>query len=503
VCCVQVLLSAGADVDTEDENGDTPFVHALRARHSVCMTVLREAGCTTEIAKMSVALAPPCDPEFVRLCHSMDVPVENEDWNAADPAEVDVLLSELRLDPFEGQYGHHGFEDSPFMYIVQEGRPEIVEMMVTQHPCVMKYSVDDLQAKLNAALFKAIRSRRLDNAKVLLERLSADRECRDEQGRTPFLLACGHDETAARYLMDGGADVAAVDGDGLTSLHWAACAGRQALTSTVLERDTVAVNRHANLGATPLMVACAARHFGVAEVLLDAGADADLATPDGWRALHVAVRSCAAPIVRLLLVKGTADPDAMSSSLMHGGDSVPASTPLLIAISLNSVRMMRHLLDAGADTNLAGLVSVSHYVQLSSVSSGSESDETGMTPDASCQQMCTPLQFAIVSRAWDVAELLIRTGCHTASVMPWLDPADGTPSPVIAVPQDHAAYLRRLIMLISSNPTNLSHLARLEVRRLLGRQLTTKLAELNLPLNTQQYLLFHDLFHAHSGSFDI
>jgi len=109
------------------------------------MTALRDAGCTTEIAKMSVALAPPCDPEFVRLCHGMDVPVENEDWNAADPTEVEVLLGELGLDPFEGQYGRHGFEDSPFMYVVQEGRPEIIEMMVTLHPCIHKYSADDLQ----------------------------------------------------------------------------------------------------------------------------------------------------------------------------------------------------------------------------------------------------------------------------------------------------------------------------------------------------------------------
>jgi len=497
-------LSAGADVDTEDENGDTPFVHALQARHSVCMTVLREAGCTTEIAKMSAALAAPCDPSFVRLCHSMDVPVENDDWNAADPTEVIVLLTELRLDPFESQYGYHGFEDSPFMYIVQEGRPEIVEMMVTQHPCVVKYAADDLQAKYNAALFKAIRSRRLDNAKLLLEKLGAETECRDDQGRTPFLLACGHHEPTARYLMsDVGADVAAVDSDGLTALHWAACSGRRALTTAILERDVVGVNCHADLGATPLMVACAARHLDVAEILLGAGADADLATPDGWRALHVAVRACAAPIVRLLLVKGRANPDAVSSSLMHGGDSVPASTPMLIAISLNSVRMLRHLLDAGADINLAGLVSVSSYVQLTSVSSGSESDDAGMTSDASCQRTCTPLQFAIVSRAWDVAELLIRTSCDTASVIPWLDPAVGTPPPIIAVPHDHAAYLRRVIALMSTSPAKLSHLARLQLRRLLGRQLATKLAELNLPLNTQQYLLFYDLFHAHSGSFDI
>ena len=86
----------------------------------------------------------------------------------------------------------------------------------------------------------------------------------------------------------------------------------QALTVDFLSCLVVPVNSQADLGATPLMVACAARHLDVAEMLLDAGADPDLATPDGWRALHVAVRACAAPIVRLLLAEGRANPDAMS-----------------------------------------------------------------------------------------------------------------------------------------------------------------------------------------------
>ena len=41
-----------------------------------------------------------------------------------------------------------------------------------------------------------------------------------------------------------------------------------------------------------------------------------------------------------------ADPDVQSSKLTHNGDTVPASTPLLIAICLDSVKMLRHLMDA-------------------------------------------------------------------------------------------------------------------------------------------------------------
>ena len=66
--CVQLLLSTGADVDAEDENGDTPFVHAVRARHRDVMEALRDAGCQTEIAKMSPELASR-DRDFIKFCY--------------------------------------------------------------------------------------------------------------------------------------------------------------------------------------------------------------------------------------------------------------------------------------------------------------------------------------------------------------------------------------------------------------------------------------------------
>ena len=55
-CLFQVLLTAGADVDTEDDNGDTPFVHAFRGHHQEAMEALHEAGCQTEIANMRYKL---------------------------------------------------------------------------------------------------------------------------------------------------------------------------------------------------------------------------------------------------------------------------------------------------------------------------------------------------------------------------------------------------------------------------------------------------------------
>ncbi len=45
-------------------------------------------------------------------------------------------------------YGIHGYEDSPFMYISQEGKPEILELLINKHPCLNKYDEDDKNEKV-------------------------------------------------------------------------------------------------------------------------------------------------------------------------------------------------------------------------------------------------------------------------------------------------------------------------------------------------------------------
>lgn len=68
-----------------------------------------------------------------------------------------------------GQYGNHGFDDSPFMYLTQEGRPETLQHIVENNPSIGQYSPEDLTTMMNKALHKAIRYRRLENVKVCSE----------------------------------------------------------------------------------------------------------------------------------------------------------------------------------------------------------------------------------------------------------------------------------------------------------------------------------------------
>ena len=396
-------------------------------------------------------------------------------------------MEDLKFDPFEGQYGRHGFEDSPFMYIAQEGRPEVLELMISKHPCINKYTEEDRQQKINQALHKAIRHRRIDNTKLLLAACGAQLESADDKGRTAFLLACGCDEGIAQYLLDLGANIKAVDAEGLGPLHWAACSGYATLCRNLLGAG-IHVDIKAKLGASPLMVACSNRHAAIAELFLKAGANVNLATPEGWTALHVAVRACSPTIVKLLL-SHHALPDVHSTKLTHNGDMVPGSTPLLIAIALNSMKMIRHLMDANCDINQSGLVYINPSL------SSSESEEEAKFQ----KQRCSPVQYAIMSSAWDIAELLIKAGCSVASVRLWLDYRRAP----VHIPDDKSKYLKHLIYMATTSPPKLRYLLRRKIRQMLGYHLAPKVERLNIPPNTKSFILYHDLFRAAEGSFEV
>ena len=117
------------------------------------------------------------------------------------------------------------------------------------------------------------------------------------------------DVETVRGLIAGGVDVNSAAGDGMTALHWAA------------ER----------------------RDVGLAEMLLEAGAQVDAKVRIGaYTPLHMAAGSGSGAMVRLLLAAG-ADPMASTS---NGG-----TTPLHLAAAGGNPTAVKALLDHGAEVN--------------------------------------------------------------------------------------------------------------------------------------------------------
>ena len=98
-------------------------------------------------------------------------------------------------------------------------------------------------------------------------------ECRDEDGRTPALLAAEHGQLDAYSLLLGqGADKAAVDFVGSTALHLAAEAGHVGLVSELVEHHGFDVDAQNECGNSALHRAARRDRFDVVYALLAFGA---------------------------------------------------------------------------------------------------------------------------------------------------------------------------------------------------------------------------------------
>jgi ankyrin repeat protein len=169
------------------------------------------------------------------------------------------------------------------------------------------------------------------------------------------------DRVAVRALLQQGADVNAVEGDGVTALHWAATSGDAELAKMlVLAGGNVrAATRFG--GYTPLHVAAERGSAAVIQTLLAAGADANGTTARGTTPLMLAAASGDTASLTALL-DARAEPNATETERGH--------TALMFAAAANRLPAVTLLIARGADPNIATTVT-----DLSALSKGGANPE--------------------------------------------------------------------------------------------------------------------------------
>jgi ankyrin repeat protein len=237
---------------------------------------------------------------------------------------------------------------------------------------------------------------------------------------TPLLEAARNaDHDTALALVRDGADVAAVEADGTSALHWAAHFGDTPLVQALLAAgaDASAANRY---GMTPLHLAAVAGDAAVIEALLDAGADANAVLPEGETVLMTAAR--------------TGDPETLRVLLEHGADSAAqdhyhGETALIWAAAEDHADAVRVLIERGAEVDArsklleykqrrAGqsILPLGHWTPLmytareNALAAGealiaARADLNLVDPDGA-----TALVIAIINANYEFAELLLRAG---------------------------------------------------------------------------------------------
>jgi len=180
-------------------------------------------------------------------------------------------------------------------------------------------------------LFDAIRQGDADLVRKLLSADPALAVSRTPEGATPVLWA----------VYTGHADLAPVLLAGRPADFFEACAlGDTARAAELLAADPSLANQHSGDGFTGLGYACFFAGADLARLLLDAGADPNLAARNKLAVapLHSAVATIKLAVVELLLARG-ARPDREEGSGM---------TPLHTAAGHGNREIIARLLAAGA-----------------------------------------------------------------------------------------------------------------------------------------------------------
>jgi ankyrin repeat protein len=201
-----------------------------------------------------------------------------------------------------------------------------------------------------ADLVTAIRNAEVSALRQLLDK-GVGVNARDAEGNTPIVLASLYaSPECVELLIEKGADPNATNAAGATALIRAA---------TNFEKARLLVAARANvrvrtaLGNTPLILA--ARRAGNSQtvrLLLEHGADATECNDAGVSPVLAAAASGDVDTMRLLLDAGAKADDSPTSNQQRTADVAAGfRTPQMWAAYRNDVRMVRLLLEQGADPN--------------------------------------------------------------------------------------------------------------------------------------------------------
>jgi len=211
------------------------------------------------------------------------------------------------------------------------------------------------------------------------------------------------DSRAAATLVANEVDVNARQPDGTTALHWAA-QWDDASTADLLIRAGAHADVANDYGATPLSMAALNGSAPMVERLLESGAPPNTALPSGETALMTAARSGSVEAVRALVAAG-ADVDATELAM--------GQTALMWAVAERHMDVVRTLVESGAN---AGARSASGFTPLLFAARMGDRDlvrfflERGADINEAADDGATPLVVATVRGHAELAEWLLDRG---------------------------------------------------------------------------------------------
>jgi|GEM_PF-802297 len=432
---VDALIAAGADLNLADDDGWTPLISAASRAAWSTMELLIDAGADVTLVgdENVTALKEVGGRRVLRhgivslsrmLGRAID-PVEEERYDKA--LEIAEKLLEAGADP------NVSFDDGKTLIDSVDSDEEFFELLMR---------------------FGAVPSERTDDE-------DEDEDEADEpelsDGQRLVMAAAKIDIDTLTALLDEGADIDHLDGDGDTALSYSVimlCCGDPGPEQTrdLLEQIDLLISRGARIDtpgsrAAPLPMVARQGRLGLVNAMLAAGADPDATLteidPDaGKTALDVAREAGHDDTVAALmaavqphgsaeeaeglwlraLVQAVAQKDQdRLRNLVNGRAfaSLSVDSRLLAACALGDAKIAREMLQAGADPNhpceegLGGMTPLVMAVGASrSVEVASLLIDAGANVNDEWTEDTTPIFETTADQFYELAELLIARGAN-------------------------------------------------------------------------------------------
>ena len=310
----QVLIAAGADIQTRNENGRSPLHKASMSGALDVVKVLVQAGAGagnvtdnrgvtclvlasymghTETVRYLVGLkevdlkhadSTGCTalghavvrnhPDVVEVLIDAGADIDVKDTRGRSPlhkasisGSLDVLKMLVKAGADVRVTDNKGY--TCLTLAVANGRTETVRYLAGLKDVDVNHSGD----KGHTALHLAGGEDYAEVAQLLID-AGADIETRNEKGRSPLQWACGAGSPyVVKALVKAGAGVYVRDYSGGTCLILAACCGHTETVRTLLCMPEVDLEHADSTGCTALNRAVVRQYPDVIQVLIDAGAD--------------------------------------------------------------------------------------------------------------------------------------------------------------------------------------------------------------------------------------